>query len=707
MKHSSSLYIAGALLIGACFTGCRDEHSLLGDGDGRMTLRTSILSDVKVVSRALSAEEQSELENSALIWVSDPKKGLLYTYSPLGSFPQDGLSLPTGTYAVEGWAGDSVTVSYDKRRYRGYQSFEIVAGQQTPVSLKCNIRNTIVSANFVNLEEVLSDCKLTVGLDYDSDYASFTEKHSATLPTDAEGNAHDKIYFMINSKSKGLKWTFTGVQKNGEIFKQEGVYTDPNLEPEPNLPKAQVNHATEYVFNVYWNKSEDQEMGGALGLKINVEREPITGTEETELILLPPTVKGLDGTDLTKGGAGAPGEFTDGYSFYAIASSQITKFMVKSNIFTTLGLQYEDYDLMSSTIQQSVKDQINGIGFVVNEIKHSEVVENATDDAITNLLVQVTPELLNKLPVGNYSIEMTIGSAEGETTTNFNIEISSAPVQPNEVLDSDVTYTSATITGTVVTGTANYYGFEVRKLAEGRAYEDWTRVDAVRNGNTLSANLTGLEAGKIYEFRVVADDFTSRILTFTTLAYPQLPNAGFENWQTSKSPYLLYGSGESMFWDSGNHGSSTMNKNVTVPDESIKHSGNYSIKLASQFVGIGTIGKFAAGNVFIGEYLKTDGTDGVLGWGREWPADAKPKKLKGWVKYSPVAISHVGSGSPAEYVKGEMDKGIIYIALLDGDPITYDGKQYPVVVKTKASERSLFSRNDALVLTTTGYCLPS
>ena len=77
-----------------------------------------------------------------------------------------------------------------------------------------------------------------------------------------------------------------------------------------------------------------------------------------------------------------------------------------------------------------------------------------------------------------------------------------------------------------------------------------------------------------------------------------------------------------MFWDSGNHGSATLKENVTTPDGSVKHGGNYSAKLESKFVAFWGIGKFAAGNLFIGDYLKTDGTDGILGIGRPMGKDA-------------------------------------------------------------------------------------
>ena len=135
-----------------------------------------------------------------------------------------------------------------------------------------------------------------------------------------------------------------------------------------------------------------------------------------------------------------------------------------------------------------------------------------------------------------------------------------------------------------------------------------------------------------------------------------------------------------------------MSKNVTVPDNEFFHSGSRSIKLQSQFVGLGIIGKFAAGNVFVGKYIGTEGTDGIIGFGR--PFTARPKGLKGYVKYVPGTVEYTNTGAP-DIVKGQPDKGIIYMALLDG---TTDSEypEFPVVVKTKTSQ--FFNKDGANVI---------
>jgi hypothetical protein len=113
------------------------------------------------------------------------------------------------------------------------------------------------------------------------------------------------------------------------------------------------------------------------------------------------------------------------------------------------------------------------------------------------------------------------------------------------------------------------------------------------------------------------------------------------------------------------------------------------------------VGKFAAGNVFVGKYLDTDGTDGILGWGRSFTG--RPKALRAWVKYTPAAITEVKT-NPDGAAKGDMDKGMIYIALTDATststtlPSTKETVKWPVIIKTKESERSLFDKDASNII---------
>lgn len=228
--------------------------------------------------------------------------------------------------------------------------------------------------------------------------------------------------------------------------------------------------------------------------------------------------------------------------------------------------------------------------------------------------------------------------------------------------------------------------------------QDWSSASATLDGSRMTAELTGLNKFTTYEYTAVCAGQASpaAVYEFTTEDQLQLSNAGFEDWYKSDKVWLIYGQGGSMFWDSGNHGSATLNVNVTNYDETVKapgSAGTRSIKMESQYVSMLGIGKFAAGNVFAGQYVRTDGTDGVLAFGRSFTA--RPTKLRGYVKYISTPITDRDGGAPADAPAiGENDHGILYVAL--GDWPNETGLESPFEVRTK--DKKLFDKSGPNVI---------
>lgn len=205
---------------------------------------------------------------------------------------------------------------------------------------------------------------------------------------------------------------------------------------------------------------------------------------------------------------------------------------------------------------------------------------------------------------------------------------------------------------------------------------------------TFSAAMRHLVPATEYEYKATIGTQTYDVTGFTTDVAAQLPNSGFEDWwMNTKNIWFVYAEGDEKFWDTGNTGSALANKNVTVYDDSKPHGGKRSIKLASENVII----KFAAGNLFAGEYVKTDGTDGILDFGR--PFTARPTTLKGWFKYACKPITHISDDQEDRFEdaqKGMNDKAHIYIALGDWTA--------PVRIQTKKAKRQLFDKNDQHII---------
>lgn len=674
MKKIKNIFAPAALFAASLMAlcSCSDEIPYdTGDGEGRLIIKTSISNDVKgSVSRGSRAGvTDDELAAKTLIWISN-SKGVVRKYNGIGEVPAQGVWLLADNYVAEAWAGDSVPASFEEKHFKAREEFAIGGGETRQLNLECKIANVVVVVDYdESVRDRVSECVFEAG-------------HKAGKLTYEGLEASGKPgYFMMPSFDKNISYTFTA--KNN--------LTDGAVTKHGAIENAKPGH--KYTVHISQGDQNVSEFGGAL-FDIEVDETEIEVAEVIE-IQMEPVITGLthniDQPIVSTGGA------FDECRLWVQSTSHIEYVEVECPAFTAyLGAGQTKFGVLS--MSDEVRQKLEGYGFSYSLITHKNDPDNPQFE---EMKLRFNENFLSIFAEGEHTVTITVHDANNltgvahVTFTSAKMQLEQLPAASPAVWADRVTLT-ATILNPDVTNAA----IEWRRLGS----QQWNRATATtaapaaraEAGTTITATVTGLTAGTTYEYRAVCDGYESKPFTFSTEAAAQLPNAGFEEWHTSGKVDLVYASGGTMFWDSGNHGSSTMNKNVTVAATDKKHSGTYSAKLASQFVGIGSIGKFAAGNLFVGKYLETKGTDGVLGWGR--PFTSRPKALRGYVHYTPAAITDVASDAPAEYVKGEMDRGIIYIAIVDNTTTAYNSERYPCVVKTKASERSLFDKNGANVI---------
>ena len=198
------------------------------------------------------------------------------------------------------------------------------------------------------------------------------------------------------------------------------------------------------------------------------------------------------------------------------------------------------------------------------------------------------------------------------------------------------------------------------------------------NGGAYHARLIGLTPMTTYETRAVSDTEYGEVLEFTTGFKAQVPNSNFDEWWLNGKVWNPWPEGGEQIWDTGNVGATTLGRSNSVPtDDTVTGSGQ-AAKLESKFVGIGALGKLAAGNIFVGKYMKTDGTNGILNFGK--PFTQRPTKLKGYYKYTTAPISATSAGY--NDLKGRPDTCQIYIALID--------LKEPLEIRTNPNNRQLF-----------------
>lgn len=647
------IYIyAFSLLLTQLFLSCNEEP-FAEKGDGSVVLNATINSHMDIITRA----DQDNLKENLLVWISN-SQGPVRKYTG-ADLPTGAITLASDSYVAEAWAGDSVPASFDKIYYKGATQFDVEANKTTAVKIDCKIANVAVCLNYDNeIEDVLSDIKMTIG------HKAGKLTYEGIVDVDSIG------YFMMPSYDKNLSYELTGKQIDGSDFKLEGFIPNPKV-------------ATKYILNVICNKKTNDVGGLVFSIKI----------DETEMeyhytfdVIMAPKIVGY-GFDITNPVMGQEGTIGN-KSVYISSADKLQKVLLESNLFKTIPEFKGNPDVDLMNMQPSIQDALESYGVnYVNKLENS-------DSTLLQINFTEFPDTLHN---GDYNIRIVV-TDNGNRTSEANLRflINDASVVTSEPDPTTISYTSAVLKGTVAKDDVESVGFRYHKVGESEwIYVPGELTRAYSKGDSYTALLTGLQSGQKYEYKAVSDDFESQtVCSFETKAHLQLPNASFENWYFYNNKIWVPGDNYTTnFWDTGNHGSTTLGAsyNITTRETNYVHEGNFSACLSSKFI----IAKFGAGNVFAGKYLKTDGTDGVIGMGR--PFTDSPKSVRIWVRYEPaVVVNRKGSG---DHLKaGDLDQGQIYIALTDNTMDEYNGEKWPYVVKTKPAERNLFNPNDARVI---------
>lgn len=642
-------FIFAGILCTLSWIGCTETEQLGGEGTLRM--KVSVDPYVKIVNtRSLSSEEQANLENNCEIRIYSGK-GLIRYYKGVAQMPEE-LQLTSGGYTVRVNAGDSVPASFDKSYYKGENSFEITTGNITNQEIKCKIANVLAAVKFSdNVDELFKSYTMTVSTKFGS--LDFTQDNIGAIG-----------YYMLSAGETSFQWNFSGILQNGKEFKKSDV--------------VDAESATRYDLKLNFD-TDGYEDGGA-ALKVTVDVTPLETIEDEIEFKQRPSFRGV-GFD-----------FSSPYIYALNSTNELAYKIAVTSALTDATLSCDklmDWGFESSTLQLANMSEEDRLALEEKGLRLTPAFNEETGVGI--LTVTFTSALIQKMTTEEafYTLALTATDAADKTnSTTLSIIVSNVAVLTTDVHITDVWTSRAVLRGELIYETTEHLSFNYR--IKGAA--NWENVDAVRDGETMniSAELADLQPGTEYEYQALSGVTPSAVIcSFSTESATQLPNGGFERW-TDGSPMLIYGSGEDMFWDSGNHGASTLGGNVTTSDSSVRHSGTYSAKLKSQFIGISIFGKFAAGNIFAGKYLKTDGTDGILGWGRDF--SSRPKALHGYVRYISGKVNY----SSDQIASGAQDQGIIYIALGDWDKVeeTNTKEYWPVIIKTKSSERQLFDPSE-------------
>lgn len=653
--------VLSILLIAACLlTACSVEE--LG-GEGTLALSVKMGSEPTLETRALPTLD--ELNNSCIVKLRNVDGNLIRQYEGLNVVPAS-MELVTGTYTVEATAGIKVDAAYDAPYYSGSVEFQIERNQTTPVSLPLYIQNTVVETAYTETAAAkFKTCKVVVSMS------------RGALEFDKDDDPGLTGFFLLPKGETELDWELEAVTVDDITYHKSGTLEG-------------VKASTKYTLNFDYEELEPQD--GGMAITVKVLEEPMAKAWDIGIGRAPRIERYVDGefhslSDPVNFAIDDAGKDVD---LFVLTTAELKSLTLTCNEFVSkVGLKSNSIDVltMADNVKETIKDKI--------------AFGNYYDEATTSSIVKMTFKAaffsaFAKDEEGDYWVEIKAVDANSKyRVANLRILVSNAIVTTELVNDYAVWAHRATV-GANVNKDA-YEAAESKDLAfEYRIYgssDEWSKAIATideNNSSRMSAEITGLTPGTTYEYRAwcAGQNSESQSYTFTTERIGQLNNSSFEDWSQPGKPLLLYKSGDQMFWDSGNHGSTTLsaNDNVTTYDESLVapgSTGKRSLKMKSAFVGLGgSLGKFAAGNAFVGKFIKTIGTSGAqIGFGR--PFTSRPDKLVGYAKYIPSTINY----SELDYVKtGQTDNAFIYVALGDWPEDGTGDQNVPFLVDTSAKK---------------------
>lgn len=232
-------------------------------------------------------------------------------------------------------------------------------------------------------------------------------------------------------------------------------------------------------------------------------------------------------------------------------------------------------------------------------------------------------------------------------------------------------------------------GSEVTVEYRALGAEEWTQVPAAwitTNAGSHTVRLIHLQPETEYEIRATSGNDSTPVTSFITESERQMPNSNFSEWSLNGSCWNPWPEGdETPFWGTGNKGSAPFIGSITTPtDETLSGTGRCAKLQTKNALGL----TLATGNIFTGEYLRTDVTNGVLSFGREWAE--RPTRLTGYFHYESATIDKRGNNPDLYHMVGQPDTAQIYIMLTDWPE--------PFEVRTNPKNRHLISLDDPAII---------
>ena len=584
------------LVVASCAK--EDEQIVVASGEGAMRLSLAAGSEITAEDNAaIKIYKKAEITNEESGEVATEYQ-LVRRYTSADDVP-DKLALLAGEYKATVTVGEKNIASFEDVYYYGETEFEITAGEVEPVVVDCKLQSTIVRVEYDESvgQKLSAGFTTTVAIAEEYDQTAINKGDIHSLKYTHATGAKDG-YFMLPENQTSLVWKFVG--NNPAENDGQGLEISKSGKIENVLANAR------YTIKLKYSKDAP---GGML-VTATVESDPHQ-VDDNISFSPDPTIMGA-GFDMAEVQSSVGEART--YNISALANINAIK-LTADNV---------EFDVLNNTVA--------GI-----------TLTKTSTEADTAYTLTIDEAFFVNIPGGENAIKIYVEDVDGgkkEKDVKYNCQ----GVHTITTNDYDLWNTTATFTASVLNSSATNVKIAYRVAGT----ETWVELAATASGeNTYTATSTDFTAGKTFEYKLLIDSADKgKLLSVTTPAGAQLPNAGLEIWNTINNIICPHAVGEP-FWLTGNEGAKMANAVLTQSSTDVPaaSTGQYSAYLKSQKAAVMGIGKFAAGNLFTGTFAM-DGLDGKVGFGRDFKFTAKPKSLSFWMKNKEGTINE-NSGKPA------------------------------------------------------------
>ena len=519
-------------------------------------------------------------------------KELVRKYTALNEIPEY-VWLVKDNYMVQIKIGNRELATFTEKYYVGTSDFTIVPGE---------IANVTVTGNMVNIPvEVAYDA--TVDNYFDEFYTYVCAADSFVLE-DAQNDEVPTLkyvdnrrgYFILPDNVSNICWYFYGKAGEKVITKSGVIENAESLK----LYTLQFKYSPDAPGSIFFTATVDTNP------EYKHDRVPFSPD---------PTVKGVGFS------ADVP------YNYDGVTRSYTVKALDRISVMN-IAYGATTYDLLDTSATYT--------GIAVTKVNDKEYT------------VAISEPFFESFSGGVHTVAFNVKDANGGIGYQecvYNIE----GIMP--VRSYDLWWLTADFAAISFSSENLTVGYRV-------SGGEWTYlpVSTTSDNITYTATANDFRAEKNYEYALFANGTqVGKSLTVTTAAGPQIPDAGFESWSTAgDSARCPAANPNAPFWDTGNHATAGLvGKQLTVDSDDVRSgaTGRYSAHLASIKAAWMGIGKFAAGNLFVGRFVGVSGTDGIVEFGREFNFSARPKKVRFWVKNNQGTINEGSHKSGTDLAK--------------------------------------------------------